>query len=595
MAAIPFRTSDFILPDGRQAYTVSSSEEIDKIRERLAGDEPFEVFVYGSPEYRDALRSSQEHFEQGLKDFRIRHRDAYDEFDALRSRLDAIKSEMAKVSYRTAPLDANFSKYGYSAYLRTYNAGKILEQSGNERRDWYLDRWTGKVRQLYEKPIIRQYIHNGFLWRASETTQVEPFELFFDLLFAGTLSINGDHAADDPTGKELLPFSITFILGWKIWSELNMIIDWIQADDILQRFHDKHAECIRGYVSDFDHIDTPQRLATIWIAIFLELTGLVFLVLFIRLSSNSSTKFAQLLYQSFEFYPAFNIEHKVERTNCFVTLVFGYSVVAIIYQNTASAFFGLNAFFGKAALGLTQAFMLNWMYFEVDGADLHKHAFRRHALSSLVWQTIHLPFIMGFLLAATALSKLVLATDCQHANILDLTRTYQVKSDVEILPGLRWFYCVGLGISLFSMGIISICHIHKEPKGKKNQRIRIPKSFRMLNRLAICIILFCLPLANNLNSLLLITTTTGLVAWVLVLELWVMSIPGQGLFGSSKQPTCTAAVTATDLELDITGEQKPLADLEGGSKKGEGGLNRDIVVGDRVVEADGGDGGDHGN
>jgi low temperature requirement protein LtrA len=73
------------------------------------------------------------------------------------------------------------------------------------------------------------------LWRASETTQVAPFELFFDLLFAGTLSINGDHAADDPTGKELLRFSITFILGWEIWSELNMIIDWIQADDILQR------------------------------------------------------------------------------------------------------------------------------------------------------------------------------------------------------------------------------------------------------------------------------------------------------------------------------------------------------------------------
>jgi low temperature requirement protein LtrA len=74
-----------------------------------------------------------------------------------------------------------------------------------------------------------------------------------------------------------------------------------------------------------------------------------------------------------------NIEHKVERTNAFTTLVFGYSVVAIIYQNAAS--FGLNAFFGKAALGLVQAFCFNWIYFELDGADLYTHAIRRTVTS----------------------------------------------------------------------------------------------------------------------------------------------------------------------------------------------------------------------
>jgi len=78
----------------------------------------------------------------------------------------------------------------------------------------------------------------------------------------------------------------------------------------------------------------------------------------------------------YEFYPAVNIEHKVERTNAFVTLVFGYSVVAIIYQSSAD--FGLNAFYGKAALGLVQAFCFNWIYFELDGADLFAHAIRRN-------------------------------------------------------------------------------------------------------------------------------------------------------------------------------------------------------------------------
>lgn len=39
---------------------------------------------------------------------------------------------------------------------------------------------------------------------------------------------------------------------------------------------------------------------------------------------------------------AVNIEHKTERTGAFVSLVFGYSVVALLYQNSAS--FGMNAY-----------------------------------------------------------------------------------------------------------------------------------------------------------------------------------------------------------------------------------------------------------
>jgi hypothetical protein len=88
-------------------------------------------------------------------------------------------------------------------------------------------------------------------------------------------------------------------------------------------------------------------------------------ILVIRGSKHVSTRFGEWVERMFEFYPAVNIEHKTERTNAFVTLVFGYSVVAIIYQNAAS--FGLNAFFGKAVLGLLQAFCFNWIYFDIDG------------------------------------------------------------------------------------------------------------------------------------------------------------------------------------------------------------------------------------
>lgn len=129
------------------------------------------------------------------------------------------------------------------------------------------------------------------------------------------------------------------------------------------------------------HVDMPNRLALIWIAIFADLTAPMLVVILVRRGQSISTRLGAWVARTFEFYPAMNIEHRTERTNAFVGLVFGYSVVAIIYQNAAH--FGLNAFFGKAALGLVQAFCFNWIYFELDGADLYQHAIRRNVISCM--------------------------------------------------------------------------------------------------------------------------------------------------------------------------------------------------------------------
>lgn len=130
------------------------------------------------------------------------------------------------------------------------------------------------------------------------------------------------------------------------------------------------------------HVETPQRYALIWVAIFIDLCGSIVIVLLIRTGDIISHRLGEWAGKVFEFYPAINIEHKTERTNAFVGLVFGYSVVAIIYQNAAH--YGLNAFYGKAALGLVQAFCFNWIYFELDGADLYTHAIRRNVASGII-------------------------------------------------------------------------------------------------------------------------------------------------------------------------------------------------------------------
>lgn len=208
-----------------------------------------------------------------------------------------------------------------------------------------------------------------------------------------------------------------------------------------------------------------------------------------------------------------NIEHKTKRMNAFVTLVFGYSVVALLYQNRAA--YGVNAFFGKAVLGLIQAFCFNWLYFEIDAWNLHTHAIRRHMFSSMLWITCHLPFIMCYVLAGAALSRLVLATDCGDADIEALTETYLPKSKPEIATGLRWFYCCGLGIALLCMAFISMSHVHKDFEGQRlSKRVRIPV------RIAVALVLICLSLAESLSSLQLIATTTGLIIFVLVVDLY---------------------------------------------------------------------------
>ena len=58
-------------------------------------------------------------------------------------------------------------------------------------------------------------------------------------------------------------------------------------------------------------------------------------------------------------------------------------------------------------------------------------------------------------------------------------------------------------------------HNHKEIPGQSNA-----KPYRHVVRASISLILFCLPLAHDLNSLKLVATTTGLIGLVLAVDLY---------------------------------------------------------------------------
>jgi hypothetical protein len=91
------------------------------------------------------------------------------------------------------------------------------------------------------------------------------------------------------------------------------------------------------------------------------------------------------------------------------------------------------------------------------------------------------------------------------------------------LTSLR-FYCGGLSLSLLSLSIISLTHIHRKIP---NQRFR--KCFRLVFRAFVAIVILLLPLAH-MNSLQLIATTTSLIVCVLVVELIGVGCWGENMF-----------------------------------------------------------------
>ncbi|EXJ93346.1 hypothetical protein A1O1_01738 [Capronia coronata CBS 617.96] len=561
------------------------------LREKTVDE--FDVILQGSAEHLQAIRDLHAHQEAKRNELKERHGDVYANIERVKSELDALAAELHQVTAHAVSLDASFDRYGYSAHLRTKDdvSESASFHSGHpSASDKHNDRTTDGLRFI-RRPTVRQYFHKGLLWRSAKAGEVASFELFVDLVYVGVIDIVGERAVEHPGGLSLLHFVIVFAIGWRIWSDLMSIINYFEIDDIFQRLNVIfYLVCLFGFTTNIAyafettytsvvafyitqrlfaavwyvgtgiilpnirgtmvtmailvliscaiwigsiHVEWPNQLALIFVALAFDAFGGVFLIYLVKNAGHKT--FLNAIAKYFEFFPAINIEHRVERNNAFVSLVFGYSILTILFQSRAS--FGINAFFGKGVLGLIQAFIFNWIYFEIDAYHIHVHAIRRHAVSSTVWITAHLPFIMGYVLAASTLSRLVLAHDCADANQESLGEHYQELSEPEVGQALRWFYCCGLGLALISMAVISFCHIHKR---LANARLR--KRPRLAIRVGVAVVIICLPLADSLSSLDLISITTALVFFVLALDLFGNSCEGDGFwtggFGAKEKKDC---------------------------------------------------------
>ncbi|GAM90220.1 hypothetical protein ANO11243_082620 [Dothideomycetidae sp. 11243] len=619
------RLRHFLHPDGRRIHVADTPQHAVRLRKMLQdqpSEEPIEVHISGSPEHLEALKQARSHHEEHRERLRAQHCDLFEQFESVRSALDSLSLELDRVDSQGISLDAHFSRFGYSAQVRSYDDAEESSNYGSETPPASLmKKRTESIAsndsdsfphiRLFNIPVVRQYFYKGVLWRASESQEVQSFELFVDLLYVGIIAINGDAASEEADGLALLHFVITFSLSWKIWNDIALLISWFKNDDLYQILSILFLlVCLFGYTTNitsaFDttyatligyhlaarvyttiylalvaylvamirpvmtfytinsligitlwivsiHVAWPYQLIPIVLAMVIDFIGPV-IWLFVRMflgmiRSKHLARYDKL----FEVTPAINIEHRVERTGAFVTLVFGYTVVAILYQSTVN---GIDGYFGKGCLGLVQCFFFNWLYFEFDNVNLSMHAIRRAKWSGLAWGMVHLPFIMSFVLSGGALARLVVAHDCEDTDVEHLSDAYQARSEDVIAPGIRWFYCGGMGLALMLMGVMSMSHIHKESKLS-----RLRKRYRLGLRFAAGTSIICLSLADRLNSLELIGTVTAILTVVLVTEIWAASAAGARLFGHGKK-TCyigrcnkTAMIAIADGQMDLDGDE----------------------------------------
>lgn len=339
------RIRHFLHPDGKRIHVASSPEDAINLRSKLARlhkEGEFDVCISGTPEHLDAVRQAREHHEARRDELRTQHKDVYERFADVHAELDVLSNELERVTSHGVSLEAHFSKFGYNARIKSYDdeespsgastpRSSIDGSNSSKKESEAGSNGYATSLKLFKMPTLRQYFHKDILWRASESEEVQSFELFVDLLYVGIIAINGDAASKDPTGLSLLRFIITFTLSWKIWNDMALIISWFETDDIFQRVSILFLlACLFGYTTNitqaFDntyptligfylasrlymaayllaisflipmiravmlwqigvvsvsvalwigsiHVSYPNQLAMIWIAIFVELFG----------------------------------------------------------------------------------------------------------------------------------------------------------------------------------------------------------------------------------------------------------------------------------------------------------------------------------
>ena len=118
------RLRHFLHPNGKRIHVANSPEDALNLRkrlERIHTSDEFDIYISGTPEHLDALRSART-FQEGRRDeLRSQNEAVYDQFANVHGELDVLASELERVTSHGVSLEAHFSRFGYNAHVRSYD------------------------------------------------------------------------------------------------------------------------------------------------------------------------------------------------------------------------------------------------------------------------------------------------------------------------------------------------------------------------------------------------------------------------------------------------------------------------------------------
>jgi hypothetical protein len=160
------RARQFLRPDGKKIHVANSPGEVEPLRRRIStveSPDDFDIVIHGSADHVTYLRQTHEQQEKLRDDLRRKHGPDFDEFERVVKELDRLSNELHAVSEHAVNLDANFSKYGYSAHLRTIpksgetsEATSLYDEHEHKERDWKAEKNRGEFLKFFKKPVMRQ-------------------------------------------------------------------------------------------------------------------------------------------------------------------------------------------------------------------------------------------------------------------------------------------------------------------------------------------------------------------------------------------------------------------------------------------------------
>ncbi|PWN32443.1 uncharacterized protein FA14DRAFT_111934, partial [Meira miltonrushii] len=175
------------------------------------------------------------------------------------------------------------------------------------------------------------------------------------------------------------------------------------------------------------------------------------------------------------YIPAYSLPHLMERTTLFVILVIGETVMNGTFV-AGPGEYGPRSQFWRAALSITIAFLLMWIYFDVDSSRTYVHGLKRHWFTSITYTNLHFPLCASLVLMSSTLVTMI--------------------GEARVDKAYLWFFAGSIGTAMLCMGVLGMLHKSLDRWGSS----LIPKSARIGLRFLLAAVFYVMPLIRHWTS-----------------------------------------------------------------------------------------------